>query len=169
MGLCWRAGHRTISTPCSAGLRSSAQMISYELSLGLMFVTAIILANSMSLHGYCGRTTEHVVRVHPACGRVIFLIVDAGRGEPRALRYARSRAGIDRWLSQRVFRHEVRLVLHGRISEDDRDLALIAATLFFGGYREFWFLRDTISVWIRFWWLGPIVFVHQSCGFIVLA
>jgi len=31
------------------GLRSSAQMISYELTLGLSFVTAIILANSMSL------------------------------------------------------------------------------------------------------------------------
>jgi NADH-quinone oxidoreductase subunit H len=31
------------------GLRSSAQMISYELALGLSFVTAIILANSMSL------------------------------------------------------------------------------------------------------------------------
>jgi len=30
-------------------LRSSAQMISYELALGLSFVTAIILANSMSL------------------------------------------------------------------------------------------------------------------------
>jgi NADH-quinone oxidoreductase subunit H len=31
------------------GLRSSAQMISYELALGFSFVTAIILANSMSL------------------------------------------------------------------------------------------------------------------------
>ncbi|HJQ15172.1 MAG TPA: NADH-quinone oxidoreductase subunit NuoH [Anaerolineales bacterium] len=31
------------------GLRSSAQMISYELALGLSFVTVIILANSMSL------------------------------------------------------------------------------------------------------------------------
>jgi NADH-quinone oxidoreductase subunit H len=31
------------------GLRSSAQMISYELALGLSFVTAIILANSMSM------------------------------------------------------------------------------------------------------------------------
>jgi len=31
------------------GLRSSAQMISYELALGLSFVTSIILANSMSL------------------------------------------------------------------------------------------------------------------------
>jgi len=31
------------------GLRSSAQMISYELALGLSFITAIILADSMSL------------------------------------------------------------------------------------------------------------------------
>ncbi|HVN16149.1 MAG TPA: NADH-quinone oxidoreductase subunit NuoH [Anaerolineales bacterium] len=31
------------------GLRSSAQMISYELSLGLSFVTAILLANSMRM------------------------------------------------------------------------------------------------------------------------
>src|SRR5512138_3298239 len=31
------------------GLRSSAQMISYELALGLSFVTSIILANSMRL------------------------------------------------------------------------------------------------------------------------
>jgi len=31
------------------GLRSTAQMISYELTLGLSFVTAIILANSMNL------------------------------------------------------------------------------------------------------------------------
>ena len=31
------------------GLRSSAQMISYELSLGFSFVTSIILANSMSM------------------------------------------------------------------------------------------------------------------------
>jgi NADH-quinone oxidoreductase subunit H len=31
------------------GLRSSAQMISYELTLGLMFVTAILMGNSMSL------------------------------------------------------------------------------------------------------------------------
>jgi NADH-quinone oxidoreductase subunit H len=31
------------------GLRSTAQMISYELTLGLMFVTAILMGNSMSL------------------------------------------------------------------------------------------------------------------------
>src|SRR5512139_2255483 len=40
------------------GLRSSAQMISYELSLGLMFVTAIILADSMSLHDIVDRQKD---------------------------------------------------------------------------------------------------------------
>jgi len=35
-------------------------------------------------------------------------------------------------------------------------ICMLAATLFFGGYREFWFLQDTIFSVDRFWWLGPI-------------
>jgi NADH-quinone oxidoreductase subunit H len=35
-------------------------------------------------------------------------------------------------------------------------ISMIAATLFFGGYREFWFLQGTIFSVDRFWWLGPI-------------
>ena len=35
-------------------------------------------------------------------------------------------------------------------------ISLMAVTLFFGGYREFWFLRDTIFSVDRVWWLGPI-------------
>ena len=35
-------------------------------------------------------------------------------------------------------------------------ICMIAATLFFGGYREFWFLQNTIFSVDRFWWLGPI-------------
>jgi len=35
-------------------------------------------------------------------------------------------------------------------------ISMIAATLFFGGYREFWFLKDTFFSVDRFWWLGPI-------------
>ena len=34
-------------------------------------------------------------------------------------------------------------------------ISLIAATLFFGGYREFWFLKDTFLSVDRTWWLGP--------------
>jgi NADH-quinone oxidoreductase subunit H len=38
-------------------------------------------------------------------------------------------------------------------------ISMIAATLFFGGYREFWFLTDLFGGIFsvdRFWWLGPI-------------
>jgi NADH-quinone oxidoreductase subunit H len=35
-------------------------------------------------------------------------------------------------------------------------ICMIAATLFFGGYREFWFLKDTFFSIDRNWWLGPI-------------
>jgi NADH-quinone oxidoreductase subunit H len=35
-------------------------------------------------------------------------------------------------------------------------ICMIAATLFFGGYREFWFLKDTFFSVDRNWWLGPI-------------
>jgi NADH-quinone oxidoreductase subunit H len=35
-------------------------------------------------------------------------------------------------------------------------ISMIAATLFFGGYRELWFLKDTILSVDRTWWLGPI-------------
>jgi hypothetical protein len=33
---------------------------------------------------------------------------------------------------------------------------MIAATLYFGGYREFWFLKDTFLSVDQNWWLGPI-------------
>jgi NADH-quinone oxidoreductase subunit H len=35
-------------------------------------------------------------------------------------------------------------------------ICMIAATLFFGGYREFWFLKNTFLSVDHFWWLGPI-------------
>jgi NADH-quinone oxidoreductase subunit H len=35
-------------------------------------------------------------------------------------------------------------------------ICMIVATLFFGGYREFWFLQGTFFSVDHFWWLGPI-------------
>ncbi len=35
-------------------------------------------------------------------------------------------------------------------------ISMIAATLFFGGYREFWFLKDTFLSVDRYWFLAPI-------------
>ena len=104
------------------GMRSTAQMISYELALGLSFVTVILLGNSMSMVDIVERPEEHLVRRVPAGRRDDFHDRHAGGGQPRAVRHARSRAGADRRLSHRIFGHEVRPVLHGRILQDDRDL-----------------------------------------------
>src|SRR5574339_1307732 len=35
-------------------------------------------------------------------------------------------------------------------------ICMIATTLFFGGYREFWFLKGTFLSVDQNWWLGPI-------------
>jgi NADH-quinone oxidoreductase subunit H len=35
-------------------------------------------------------------------------------------------------------------------------ISMIAATLYFGGYRELWFLKDTFLSVDQNWWLGPI-------------
>jgi NADH-quinone oxidoreductase subunit H len=47
-------------------------------------------------------------------------------------------------------------------------VSMITATLFFGGYREFWFLKDTVLSVDRTWWLGPIyLFVEGRCAFVL--
>src|SRR5215217_8864401 len=57
------------------GLRSSAQMISYELALGLSFVTSIILANSMRLLDIVEVQKQLWFVVVQPVGAVVFLIV----------------------------------------------------------------------------------------------
>jgi NADH-quinone oxidoreductase subunit H len=104
------------------GIRSSAQMISYELSLGLCFVTAILLGNSMNLIDIVNAQKDMWFAVIQPAGALVFMDRNAGGSEPRPVRYARSRAGIDRRLPCGILRHEVRPVLHGGISEDDRYL-----------------------------------------------
>ena len=102
------------------GLRSTAQMISYELALGLSFIGPILLADSMSLSDIVEKQRSLLVhRVQPI-GVADLSDHHPGRGQPRAVRHARGRAGADRRLPHRILRHEVRAVLHGRIHQDDR-------------------------------------------------
>ncbi len=57
------------------GIRSSAQMISYELSLGLCFVIAIIMGNSMNLIDIVNAQREMWFVVVQPVGALVFFIV----------------------------------------------------------------------------------------------
>jgi len=136
------------------GLRSSAQMISYELTLGLSFVAAILLGNSMSLVDIVeGQKSLWFVILQPV-GFIIFFIAtlaevnrppfDMPEAEQELVAgYHTEYSGMKFAL---FFMAEYQKMIV---------VSMIGATLFLGGYREFWFLKDTFLSVDRFWFLGP--------------
>ncbi|GAB4540235.1 MAG: NADH-quinone oxidoreductase subunit NuoH [Anaerolineales bacterium] len=137
------------------GIRSSAQIISYELSLGLSFVIAILLGNSMNLIDIVNAQREMWFAVIQPVGALIFLIVvlaevnrapfDMPEAEQELTAGYHSEYSGMKFALFFMAEYQKMIVV-----------SMIAATLFFGGYREFWFLKDTIFSVDRFWWLGPI-------------
>ena len=137
------------------GLRSSAQMISYELSLGLMFVTAIILANSMNLYEIINEQANLWYVVVQPIGALIFLIVTLAEVNRAPFDMPEAEQELTAGYHSEYSGMKFALFF---MAEYQKMIAIcmIAATLFFGGYREFWFLKGTIFSVDRFWWLGPI-------------
>ncbi|HEU0294510.1 MAG TPA: NADH-quinone oxidoreductase subunit NuoH [Anaerolineales bacterium] len=137
------------------GLRSSAQMISYELSLGLMFVTAIILANSMNLYDIINAQSNMWYAVVQPVGALIFLIVTLAEVNRAPFDMPEAEQELTAGYHSEYSGMKFALFF---MAEYQKMIAIsmIAATLFFGGYREFWFLKDTFLSVDRFWWLGPI-------------
>ena len=97
------------------GLRSTAQMISYEIALGLSFVGVILLAGSAQMTEIVDCAEIRLVCAPPAGWDGHLPDRHPGRGQPRSVRHARGRAGTDRRLPFRIFRHEVRPAVHGRV------------------------------------------------------
>ena len=147
------------------GLRASAQMISYELSLGLCFVTAIMLGNSMSLVDIVNAQRDMwFVLVQPV-GALLFFIVTLAEV---------SRAPFDMPEAEQELTAGYHVEYSGMkfalffMAEYEKMIIVsaILATLFFGGYREFRFLKDTflsidyswsLGSWhITNWFLGPL-------------
>jgi NADH-quinone oxidoreductase subunit H len=147
------------------GLRSSAQMISYELTLGLAFVVAIMLGNSMSL-------TEIV---EAQKGMWFFMVQPLGA----IILWIATVAEVNRHpFDMPEAEQEIVAGYHTEYSgmkfalffmAEYQKMIIVSAilvTLFFGGYREFWFLKDTflsvdalwkIGSWqTTAWFLGPI-------------
>lgn len=140
------------------GIRSSAQMISYELSLGLCFVIAIMLGNSMSLNEIVGAQKGLWFAVIQPAGALVFMIVTLAEV---------NRAPFDMPEAEQELTAGYHAEYSGMkfalffMAEYQKMIviSMIAATLFFGGYREFWFLTDLwggIFSVDRFWFLGPI-------------
>ena len=137
------------------GLRSSAQMISYELSLGLMFVTAIILSNSMNLYEIVESQSGMWFAVIQPVGALIFLIVTLAEVNRAPFDMPEAEQELTAGYHSEYSGMKFALFFMAEYQKMIV-ISLIAATLFFGGYREFWFLQGTIFSVDRFWWLGPI-------------
>ena len=147
------------------GLRSSAQMISYELTLGLSFVVAILLGNSMSLVEIVEAQKDMwFVMVQPLGAIILWIatIAEVNR-HPFDMPEAEQEivAGYHTEYSGMKFALFFMAEYQKMII-----VSAILTTLFFGGYREFWFLKDTflsvdalwkIGAWqTTAWFLGPI-------------
>ncbi len=137
------------------GLRSSAQMISYELSLGLMFVTAIILANSMNLYDIINAQKNVWYAIVQPVGALIFLIVTLAEVNRAPFDMPEAEQELTAGYHSEYSGMKFALFFMAEYQKMIV-ISMIAATLFFGGYREFWFLKGTILSVDRFWWLGPI-------------
>ena len=137
------------------GLRSSAQMISYELSLGLMFVTAIILADSMNLHDIVNQQRDMWFAVAQPVGALVFLIVTLAEVNRAPFDMPEAEQELTAGYHSEYSGMKFALFFMAEYQKMIV-ISMIAATLFFGGYREFWFLKDTIFSVDRYWWWGPI-------------
>ncbi len=110
------------------GLRSSAQMISYELAYGMALATIVLLAGSMSFREIVDAQPGYYFGVDPALERLRDVPVRARRlpavlhrrrrrDQPRAVRLPRGRAGAGRRLPHRIQLDALRHVLHGRVHQ----------------------------------------------------
>jgi NADH-quinone oxidoreductase subunit H len=147
------------------GLRSSAQMISYELALGLSFVTSIILANSMRLLDIVAAQKDMWFVVVQPVGAVIFWIATLAEVNRAPFDMPEAEQELTAGYHSEYSGMKFALFF---MAEYQKMIVIcaIAATLYFGGFREFGFLRNTLfsvdhtwmlgSTQITNWFLGPI-------------
>jgi NADH-quinone oxidoreductase subunit H len=150
------------------GLRSTAQMISYELALGLSFTTVILFAGSMNMLAIVEAQKDMWFAVLQPTGAVIFLI--ATIAELNRAPFDMPEAEQELTAGYHVEYSGMKFALFF-MAEYTKMIAIsaIAATVFFGGYRELWFMRTGFlsflsvdyvwhfgSVQFSNWFLGPV-------------
>ena len=129
------------------GLRSSAQMISYELALGLAFIGPVMLAGSLSIQDIIKAQSPVWFAVYQPIGFVIFLI--ASLAEVNRAPFDMPEAEQELVAGYHTEYSGMKFALFF-MAEYIKMLAVsvIAASLFLGGYRG-----PLVDVWP---WLGPI-------------
>jgi NADH-quinone oxidoreductase subunit H len=137
------------------GMRSTAQMISYELSLGLCFVIAIMLGNSMSLLDIVNAQKDMWFAVIQPVGALIFMITTLAEVNRAPFDMPEAEQELAAGYHSEYSGMKFALFFMAEYSKMIV-ISMIAATLYFGGFREFWFLQGTILSVDHFWWLGPI-------------
>jgi len=137
------------------GLRSSAQMISYELTLGLSFVAVILLGNSMSLVEIVEAQRDVWFVVMQPVGALILWVATIAEVNRHPFDMPEAEQEIVAGYHTEYSGMKFALFF---MAEYQKMIVVsaILATLFFGGYREFWFLKDTFLSVDRVPFLGPI-------------
>src|SRR5215510_4254826 len=149
------------------GLRSSAQMLSYELALGLSFIAPIILANpsSMRMLDIVNDQKKLWFVVIQPVSAVIFWIATLAEVNRAPFDMPEAEQELTAGYHSEYSGMKFALFF---MAEYQKMIVIcaIAATLYFGGFREFWFLKNTIfsvdyswtlgSWHITNWFLGPI-------------
>lgn len=147
------------------GLRSSAQMISYEIALGLSFATSIILADSMRLLDIVEVQKQMWFVVVQPVGAIIFWIATLAEVNRAPFDMPEAEQELTAGYHSEYSGMKFALFF---MAEYQKMIVIcaIAATLYFGGFREFWFLQNTIfsvdytwtlgSWQITNWFLGPL-------------
>ncbi len=136
------------------GIRSTAQMISYELTLGLCFVVVILLGNSMNLVDIVEAQKSMWFVVLQPVGALVFMVATLAEVNRAPFDMPEAEQELAAGYHSEYSGMKFALFFMAEY-EKMIVISLIAATLFFGGYREFWFLKDTFLSVDRNWWLGP--------------
>jgi NADH-quinone oxidoreductase subunit H len=137
------------------GMRSSAQMISYEISLGLCFVIAIMLGNSMSLLDIVQAQKDMWFAVIQPVGALIFIVTTLAEVNRAPFDMPEAEQELAAGYHSEYSGMKFALFFMAEY-EKMIVISMIVVTLFFGGFREFWFLQGTVLSVDHFWWLGPI-------------
>ena len=144
------------------GLRSSAQMISYEVAMGLALVAVFLYAGSMSTSEIVAAQDKLVVRADPAAVVRDLRDRDGRRDQPRAVRPPRGRGRAGRRLPHRVLLLKFALFFLAEYI-NMATVSALATTLFLGGWHApFWidhvWAGANSGYWPFLWFIGKVLF-----------